>query len=192
MEALQALLERVSVSRLVEPAPSQAQRQVLFEAAMRAPDHGQLRPWRFLTVEGEARHALGELLADAAMAKGGDANEAAIEKAIEKARKGPLRAPLVVVAVAVVRPHPKVPASEQVLTAGCAVHALLLAAYAQGIGAMWRSGELSFARSVAQGLGLAEHEQIIGFIYLGTPAHEVRPASRESAQAFVQAWPGVA
>ncbi|MBF7144650.1 MULTISPECIES: NAD(P)H nitroreductase [Pseudomonas] len=185
MQALQALLERVSVSRLIDPAPSAAQRELMFEAAMRAPDHGQLRPWRFLTVEGDARLALGELLAQAAAAKD-DANEAAIEKA----RKGPLRAPLVVVAVAVVQPHPKVPASEQVLTAGCAVHGLLLAAYAQGLGAMWRSGELSFAPSVAAGLGLAEHEQIIGFIYLGTPAHDIRPASRSSAEGFVAQWPG--
>jgi nitroreductase len=186
MEALQALLERVSVSRLAEPAPSAEQRRVMFEAALRAPDHGQLRPWRFLTVEGEARHALGELLAEAARAKSGEANEAAIEKA----RKGPLRAPLVVVAVAVVQPHPKVPASEQLLTAGCAVHAMLLAAYAQGVGAMWRSGEFSFARSVASGLGLADHEQIIGLVYLGTPVKDVRPASRQSAEAYVKAWPG--
>lgn len=188
MEALQALFERVSVSRLVDPAPSEDQRRVLFDASMRAPDHGQLRPWRFLTIEGEGRHALGELLAEAARAKGGEGTEAAIEKA----RKAPLRAPLVVVAVAVVKEHPKVPASEQVLTAGCAVHGLLLAAYDQGIGAMWRSGELSFARSVAEGLGLAEHEQIIGFIYLGTPAHEIRPAARASAEGIVQAWPGQA
>lgn len=187
MEALEALLERVSVSRLVEPAPNEEQRALMFDAAMRAPDHGQLRPWRFLTVEGDARLALGELLAEAAAAKGGEGNEAAIEKA----RKGPLRAPLVVVAIAVTRPHPKVPVSEQVLTAGCAVHGLLLAAYAQGVGAMWRSGELSFAPSVAAGLGLAPHEQIIGLIYLGTPAHEVRPASRTSAEGFVSAWPGV-
>jgi nitroreductase len=185
MEALQALRERVSVSRLVDPAPDAAQRERLFEAAMRAPDHGQLRPWRLLTVEGDARHALGELLAQAAADKA-DASEAAIEKA----RKGPLRAPLVVVAIAVVKPHPKVPASEQVLTAGCAVHGLLVAAYAQGIGAMWRSGELSFAPSVAAGLGLADHEQIIGFIYLGTPAHEVKPAGRASAEGMVAAWPG--
>ena len=55
MQALDALLNRVSVPRLLEPAPTAEQREVLFAAAMRAPDHGQLRPWRFLTVEGAAR-----------------------------------------------------------------------------------------------------------------------------------------
>ena len=72
MEALDALLNRVSVPRLVEPAPSAAQREALFAAALRAPDHGQLRPWRFLTVEGAAREQLGELLVEAVQLQGGD------------------------------------------------------------------------------------------------------------------------
>jgi nitroreductase len=47
MQALDALLNRVSVPRLLDPAPTQEQREVLFAAAMRAPDHGHLQPWRF-------------------------------------------------------------------------------------------------------------------------------------------------
>ena len=66
MQALDALLNRVSVPRLLDPAPTQEQRDLLFAAAMRAPDHGQLRPWRFLTVEGCAREQMGTLLAEAA------------------------------------------------------------------------------------------------------------------------------
>ena len=54
MQALDALLNRVSVPRLIDPAPTAEQREVLFGAAMRAPDHGHLQPWRFLTVEGAA------------------------------------------------------------------------------------------------------------------------------------------
>ncbi len=65
MEALDALLNRVSAPRLLDPAPTAEQREVLFAAALRAPDHGQLRPCRFLTVEGDARHQLGEILAGA-------------------------------------------------------------------------------------------------------------------------------
>lgn len=47
MDALVALTQRVSVSRLVEPAPSDEQRELLFKAALRAPDHAQLRPLAF-------------------------------------------------------------------------------------------------------------------------------------------------
>ena len=64
MDALDALLNRVSAPRLCEPAPDAAQRELLFRAALRAPDHGQLRPWRFLTIEGAAREKLGELFAE--------------------------------------------------------------------------------------------------------------------------------
>ena len=60
MDALDLLLNRVSVPRLVAPGPDAGQRELLFRAALRAPDHAQLRPWRFLTVEGEALAQLGE------------------------------------------------------------------------------------------------------------------------------------
>ena len=61
MQALDLLLNRVSVGRLLEPAPDAAQRELMFRAALRAPDHGQLRPWRFITVDGEARARLGDV-----------------------------------------------------------------------------------------------------------------------------------
>ena len=57
------------------------------------------------------------------------------------------------------------PAQEQVLAAGCAAHGILLAAYAQGIGAVWRTGELSYDAVVNAGLGLAANEQVIGYLY---------------------------
>ncbi|MEG2393062.1 MAG: nitroreductase family protein, partial [Pseudomonas sp.] len=149
MQALDALLNRVSVPRLLDPAPTQEQRDLLFAAAMRAPDHGQLRPWRFLTVEGAAREQMGTLLAEAARLQDADAPQAAIDKA----QNGPLRAPLVVVVIARLQEHFKVPKSEQLLAAACAAHGILLAAYAQGIGAVWRTGELSYSAHVAKGLG---------------------------------------
>ncbi|MGC5700208.1 NAD(P)H nitroreductase [Pseudomonas sp. NFXW11] len=188
MQALDALLNRVSVPRLVEPAPTAAQREVLFSAAMRAPDHGQLRPWRFLTVEGAAREQLGELLVEAVQQQGGDITQAALDKA----RAMPLRAPLVVVVVARLQEHFKVPKSEQLLAAGCAAHGILLAAYAQGIGAVWRTGELSYSAHVAKGLGLEADEEIIAFLYLGTPLNEPRVAAKVDTREFVSAWNGLA
>lgn len=95
MQALDALLNRVSVPRLVEPAPTAEQREALFGAALRAPDHGHLQPYRFLTVEGAAREQMGELLAEAARQQSGELTDAMIDKA----RNGPLRAPLVVVVI---------------------------------------------------------------------------------------------
>ncbi|KJK15618.1 nitroreductase family protein [Pseudomonas sp. 2(2015)] len=183
MEALDALLNRVSVPRLLDPAPNTAQREALFQAALRAPDHGQLRPWRFLTVEGEARAKLGELLAEAVKLNGETG-----QAALDKVRAMPLRAPLLVVVVARLQDHFKVPQSEQRLAAGCAAHGILLAAHAQGIGAVWRTGELSYSKHVAKGLGLADNEEIIAFLYLGTPQNEPRTAPVLATADFVSAW----
>ncbi|GAB7532883.1 nitroreductase family protein [Pseudomonas sp. 3A(2025)] len=184
MQALDVLLNRVSVPRLVEPAPDAAQREILFGAALRAPDHGLLKPYRFLTVEGSSRERLGELLAQALLEK--DSNPPAQQ--LDKARQGPLRAPLVVVVIARLQDHFKVPRSEQRLTAGCAAHGVLLAAYALGLGGVWRTGELSYAPGVAQGLGLSEGEEVLGFLYLGTPLNPPRVAGKEETGGFVSAW----
>lgn len=185
MEALDALLNRVSAPRLREPAPDAAQREVLFRAALRAPDHGQLRPWRFLTVEGAAREQLGELFAAALTA-----NSAPVtQEALSKARAMPLRAPLLIVVIARLQDHFKIPQQEQLLAAGCAAHGILLAAHAQGIGAVWRTGELAYNARVAQGLGLSGAEKIIGFLYLGTPERELRTPQELAVSAFVSAWP---
>ena len=184
MEALDALLNRVSAPRLLDPAPTAQQREALFAAALRAPDHGQLRPYRFLTVEGQARQQLGEILAEAVQAQGGEVTQAALDKA----RAMPLRAPLVVVVVARLQEHYKVPKSEQLITAGCAAHAIELAAYAQGIGAVWRTGELSYAPQVAKGLGLAQNEEVVAFLYLGTAHNELRTAPKVDTTEFVTAW----
>ncbi|MCG6574548.1 NAD(P)H nitroreductase [Pseudomonas sp. AF32] len=186
MQALDVLLNRVSVPRLMEPAPTAEQREVMFAAAMRAPDHGQLRPWRFLTVEGQARYRMGELLAEAARFNDPLVPEAVVEKALN----GPLRAPLVVVVIARLQDHFKVPKSEQLLAAGCAAHAILLAAYAQGIGGVWRTGELAYSSHVAEGLGLEVGEEVIGFLYLGTPQKEARIAPKEDTAQFVGEWTG--
>lgn len=186
MEALDLLLARVSVPRLIEPAPDAAQREILFSAALRAPDHGQLRPFRFLTVEGDARERMGALLAEALQQGGGEIEE----KALDKARNGPLRAPLVVVVIARLQEHHKVPKSEQLITAGCAAHGVLLAAYALGIGAVWRTGELSYSPHVAKGLGLEADEEVIAFLYLGTPQNPPRVASKVDVVDFVSEWQG--
>ena len=102
----------------------------------------------------------------------------------------PLRAPLLVVVIARVQAHPKVPASEQVIAAGCAAHGMLLAAHAQGIGAVWRTGDMAYNAHVAKGLGLAADEQIIAYLYLGTPERELRRAPEVRVEDFVSAWEG--
>lgn len=188
MDALDLLLNRVSVTRLVDPAPTTDQLDLLFRAAMRAPDHGQLRPWRFLTIQGEARERLGERMAESLRVRQPDASD----EALQKARKMPLRAPLLIVVIARVQPHAKIPGSEQVLAAACAAHGLLLAAHAQGLGAVWRTGEFSYDPYLGKAMGLAGNEQMLGFIYMGSPEGSLRQPPVLDPHPFVSQWTGVA
>ncbi|WP_394562023.1 NAD(P)H nitroreductase [Aquipseudomonas alcaligenes] len=185
MQALDLLLNRVSVGRLLAPAPDAAQRELMFRAALRAPDHGQLRPWRFITIEGDARGRLGELFAEAQAQD--PANKAEV---LDKARAMPLRAPLLLVVVACLSEHPKVPQEEQVLSAGCAAHGVLLAAQALGFGAIWRTGPLTHHPHVLAGLGLGANEKIVGFLYLGSFEGERRSPPALETAGFVSAWQG--
>lgn len=184
MDALTLLTTRASQPLLTEPAPDAAAMATLLAAAARAPDHARLRPWRFIRLSGDARVRLGELFLQTLLQRDPQASPEKRDKAL----KAPLRAPLVIVAVARLQPHPKVPASEQLLTAGCATHALLLAAQALNYGAIWRTGDPSYDPAVAQALGLEVNENIIGFIYLGTPTTLKSPPPLDTA-GMVSDWP---
>lgn len=184
-EALQLLLERTSNPRLQQPAPNGQQLELMFRAAMRAPDHGQIRPWRFLVIEGEGLVKLGELYASALL----DSNPNASEEKLKRSRSMPLRAPMIVVLIACIQEHPKVPEFEQIIAAGCAGHAILLSAQAMELGAFWRSGDFCQNDVVARGLGLQKNEKLIGFMYLGTPCQPAKPAAGPEPEDFVSYWP---
>jgi nitroreductase len=160
------LLERHSTpaKNLVEPAPDDAQLRQIFELAMHAPDHGRLSPYRFITIRGEARHALAEVFASAVKARDPDMTEAYLKKQKHK----PLRSPLIVIVVACLNNNPKIPEIEQMLSAGAAAHGILLASKAMGFGSIWLTGDNAYDRGVAEPLGLDSNEKIVGFIYLGT------------------------
>jgi nitroreductase len=163
-ETLAFLQQRNSAPKLTDPAPDDAQLEQIFRAALRAPDHAWLRPGRFVCIAGERREAFGKILEECLVERKADADEAARTKA----RNAPLRAPLLVVAVAKLTEHPKVPAIEQRLSVGCAAHSVLLATEALGYAGIWRTGDAAFDRNVMNGLGLADNEEIIGFLYLGS------------------------
>ncbi|MFH7429042.1 nitroreductase, partial [Pseudomonas syringae pv. tagetis] len=61
MQSIYVLLNIVSVPRVADPAPDTAQRDIMFGASLRSPYHGQLKTYRFLTVEGPSRERMGEL-----------------------------------------------------------------------------------------------------------------------------------
>jgi nitroreductase len=188
MDAVELLLTRASQGKLREPAPDEATLRIAFEAALRAPDHGFSRPWRFLLVRDEARVRLGEVMCESLRRR----NPAATEAELEREAKKPLRAPLIVVVVAQVRPHPKAKPIEQVLTAGAAAQNILLALHARGFAGMWRTGEPAYDAYVKHALGLGDDDAIVGFLYTGTPSLVAPPLPRPAVEDHVVEWRGPA
>ncbi|MDO8908177.1 MAG: nitroreductase [Pseudohongiella sp.] len=184
MDALTALQTRVSVSRVREPGPDKQTLEQIIKAGLRTADHGLLRPWRFLTVQGESLHRLAELFVEATLADAPDTSAAELNSARSKA----LRAPLILIGIASPKEHPKVPVIEQHLSAGGALQNMLTAAHALDVGAIWRTGPMAAHPVVLQGLGLADHESIIGFIYMGTVDGPKRELRDEPVSNFVQEW----
>jgi nitroreductase len=183
-EILRFLQARNSAPKLTGPGPGEAELQAMYDAALRAPDHAWLRPWRFITISGERRGEFGKVLERCLMQRKPDVDEAALAKA----RTSALRAPVLIVSVACLSEHPKVPAVEQRLSAGCAAHALLLAAEAQGYAGIWRTGDAAFDRNVMAALGLEESEEIVGFIYIGTRDGNAKTLPQLVQADFVSQW----
>lgn len=184
--ALAALLARASVPpRLLgAPGPGPDALRHAVAAALRAPDHGGLQPWRFVCIAGAARQAWGDVLAAALLARAPDTPPERLE--LERAK--PLRAPLVVVAGAVLRHDHRIPVWEQQATAAAGVMNFLNALDAQGFGAMWLSSAALGEAAVKRALGFAETDALLGWIYAGTPtADRPRPA-RPAPDAFLRDW----
>ena len=184
MDALTALTTRASAPSLVEPAPDDAALARLLEAAVAAPDHGRLRPWRFIAVRGNARRRLGDVMAEALKAREPGVPEAVLEK--ERAK--PERAPLILVVAAKLIAQHRVPAVEQLLAAGAAAQNLLVAAHAMGYGSMWKTGAPAYDAQVKKALGLDPQDQIVGFLYLGSLPAALVPAARPTPATFLTDW----
>ena len=184
MDAITALLTRNSTPKLTEPAPLGQDRETIFQAALRAPDHMRLRPWRFLVVEGDERIALGEKMAAASLADNPDLDPVIHAKLL----KAPLRAPMVIIAAAQVKPHTKVPEIEQLLSAGAAVTQLLVASHALGYAGIWRTGSVSFNRQFMASVGLASNEIIVGFVYLGSPEGTQKTLPPVVSADYFESW----
>lgn len=189
MDALAALSTRHSIAPpfLTGPGPDEAMLAEILAAGASAPDHGRLRPWRFIVIRGDARERLGEVFAEALAKRQPDAPA----EALEQERGRPLRAPLLIAVVARVDPqHPKIPEFEQILSTGAAVENILLAAHAQGFGAKWLTGANAYDDHVKAALGLAGNDRLAGFVHLGTVDGTPPQVPHADARDLTVEWQG--
>ncbi|UTW01444.1 nitroreductase [Marinomonas rhizomae] len=184
-EFITFMRNRVSQPALDLPAPSETEWCSILEAASRAADHGNLKPWRFCIFEGEGRAKLGQIYWHHALSEVDSMPESKEEAFIKKA----YRAPAVLMVYARIQDHPKVPAIEQIMAASAAAQQVLLGLNALGYGAMWRSGPACFTQKTKDLLSLKPNEQIIGLIYTGTPTEKqdlIREVELESHLTWVR------
>lgn len=186
MQAIDALLQRRSAKALTGPAPDEAALDLILASASAAPDHGRLRPWRFIVIEGVARERFGDLLADYLRR----AHPSSDADKLQRERQKALRAPLILVVAAICTPDKKIPVIEQVLAAGAAAQNVMLAAGALGFNSMWKTGAPAYDETVKSALGLEAKDAIVGFMYLGTDSAPPDATPRPSWKDRVQRWEG--
>lgn len=178
---LKVLLSRRSAWPLVDPAPPEDVLNLAFDAALCAPDHGNLRPWRFVVIRGAARTQLGEIFAQAALRRDPLANA---ERFRAKATAAPV---LIALGMRIVHGH-KVPEIEQTMAVAAAAMNILNALHILGYGGFWASGKNSYDADVRRALGFHPDDQLAGFVYAGTTKSAAKPSDRPSRAQHVRDW----
>lgn len=176
MDVFEAIHNRHSQGKVKQdPIPRQLIEKLL-NAAVQAPNHYKVRPWRFVVLTGAARDKLGDVMSASLQ----DRHPDFPQEAFDKAHATPLRAP-VVIAVSVDKPmEEKVLEIENICATAAACQNLLLAAQAEGLAVKWRTGEWARDAKVKEFLGFAPEQHLIAFLYVGHPEfvadYEPRPS----------------
>jgi nitroreductase len=176
MELFEAIYTRQTQGKVKpDPLPREIIEKLL-GAAVQAPNHYKVRPWRFVVLTGEGRKRLGEVMA----ASQADRKPDLPPEAFDKTRALPLRAPLIIAAGVDKPTEEKVLEVENICAVAAACQNILLAAHALGLGAIWRTGEWARDPKVKEFLGFAPDQHIVGFLYIGYPEFSPEPPQRPS------------
>jgi nitroreductase len=184
---IHALLNRQSHWPLVEPAPDDDELALIVDAALRAPDHGRLRPWRFVVVRGAAREALGQVLVDVARAR--EPNEP--PETHEHRRQRAQAAPMIIALGAAVSTQSHIPEVEQLLAVGAGTMNMLNALHALGYGGFWATGADAYDKNLHRALGFDASERLLGFLFVGTPGSAAKRIKRPARSEHLREWTGL-
>lgn len=174
----------VLARNMIDPGPDGAALDRILTIAARVPDHGKLSPWRFIVLAGNARAAFADLVIKRLRQRDDAVDTARAEN--ERARF--TAPPLTIVVVSAPRAHPKVPQSEQFLSAGAVCLNLLHGAHAEGFAGQWLTGWPAFDADILAALGIREGESIAGFISIGSAAATPEERGRPDIAALTERW----
>jgi nitroreductase len=172
----------VSLRRLVAPGPDEAGLKLIVEAAAHAPDHGRLRPWRFILVPAARRPDLADVFVDALVQRDPDCDDVARAAAYDKA----FHAPCLLVAILIDDPKASaVPTAEKLVSLGCAIQNMLIVAQGLQVDSGMASGGAMGVPGMRQFLRLEPHEQAVCFIGFGTATSTKPPRLRPQPEDFM-------
>lgn len=169
---------------LQEPGPSAEDLELILTIGTRVPDHAKLCPWRLVIIEGDARKAAGDRLAEIAKANNPDLNE----EQLDKERKQFLPAPLTVGVLSVPVEHKKVVELEQVLSAGNVALNLVHGANALGFAAHWVTRWFAYDVEATAMLGAKEGEQFVAFVHIGSTETRLEDKPKPDLDKLVTRW----
>jgi nitroreductase len=170
MSVLDIIKARRTIGAMQDKDVSEDAINLMLEAGTWAPNHKKTEPWKFRVFTGDSRVRLGDEMERIMKQKTGHLSEEEALKKTTKAKKGPLRAP-VIIAVAV-SPSGKVPEIEEISAVAASIQNMLLVAEEQGLATIWRTGEIVYQTELNDFLSLEEDDKLLGLIYVGHPNKE--------------------
>ena len=177
--------QHVSPKRLIDPGPSPFQKLEILNAAGAAPDHGKITPWHFYEVSPKSRNLLGDLFADALIARDPSATLTQVDEAKRKAFRGPL---LLLATVNLNNELDNIPEQEKIISAGCAIQNVLLMANALGFGSGLSSGKALYSQKMRELFLLKDKEQPLCFITIGTISTHKPNKDRPDASSYTSTF----
>ena len=184
MNIIKDIISRKSFSKLMLPHPTQKEMELVYNAALRAPDHAWLRPSRFVEITGAGLDKLSNIFETFAKKNIKDINE----QTINKYKNAPYRAPMIIMVLSNIKEHPKVPKIEQMLSTAAATQNILLALHSLNYGAIWRTGALALNDEILGCFNLPSNQIILGYLYVGTSIGEPKKIPNININDFVDRW----
>ena len=183
-ETIELLLKRRSLvaKNHKAPGPNEKELEIILRCATRVPDHTALTPWRIQVLQGEVLIKFGNVIGDIFQADNPDAT--AEKVAFERNRLA--RSPLVLIASTKIENIERIPRWEQILSGGAVCQNILVAATALGYASQWLSEWYSYDQRFKDALNIAESDEILGIMHIGTAVIQPKERARPELEDVVE------
>lgn len=163
LDVIDTIISRRSARRIRPEPVSREVIEKMLAAAVRAPNHWLTEPWHFYVVIGAGLERLAAVRAEHMRGRG-ETDDARIARNIREISTVPA-----IIIVSCRHGKNEDESRENYAATACAVQNMLLAAHAQGAGAMWRTGQWLKGEALRQFLGVPENADLVGTVYVGYP-----------------------